>query len=717
MENDTWGINDEIPTDKILANFQQHSELRQDNQQLWIPLHEEKSAELTGEYVILRKHYDRPTIFYFDVAREKLTPVQTNTLGRVYIGYRIRFWHPDYTPPETPSFLTDIDSEEGGLDGSRTEIAADNPASEDEMDQLYDDLVELVETNDDSEREERRKEIHDTSIDRLERQRVAVSALTARGAVSAERDKMTLRIESEAKGNKDLDLRRDSDLRYNVEVVVGKDREEDGLPFDARIADVFEDGFRIKPDWGTSDAPEFAALHLKEGVEVSIVELHDPLANERKREAIDEVWRNKQKREIIGGRALLNFDSALTVDFDRDRLNNYQQQAAEAALRSKDVFCIHGPPGTGKTRTLATIIREAVKDGKRVLACAHSNQAVDNLLATDQLYQADLDGELRIARDGHRITDERVRSRFMGRSKRHADIVGATTNRAANFRKNEFDLCVIDEATQADIPSTLIPFYRSEQLILAGDHKQLPPHCSDEDMRRENMHRPLFERLLDLYDENISVTLRRQYRMNGTIAGFSNQAFYDGKLEDADQNAGWTVNGMPPMVGIDIRSEEDDHGTSKKNHEEAQAAVGQAKRLLNNGVDADDIGIIAMYNGQVTAIKTELQRHEIYGVKVSTVDSFQGSEKEAIIVSFVRSNSDMDAGFLEFKNEGPRRLNVALTRAKKRCVLIGNWKTLTTPRNGQDPAESCADVYLDLYSYIQDHGKLVSSPGTNVVTH
>ncbi|MCW8173754.1 hypothetical protein D8S78_24505 [Natrialba swarupiae] len=133
------------------------------------------------------------------------------------------------------------------------------------MDQLYDDLVELVETNDDSEREERRKEIHDTSIDRLERQRVAVSALTARGAVSAERDKMTLRIESEAKGNKDLDLRRDSDLRYNVEVVVGKDREEDGLPFDARIADVFEDGFRIKPDWGPLMLPSSLLFTSKKG--------------------------------------------------------------------------------------------------------------------------------------------------------------------------------------------------------------------------------------------------------------------------------------------------------------------------------------------------------------------------------------------------------------------------------------------------------------------
>lgn len=154
---------------------------------------------------------------------------------------------------------------------------------------------------------------------------------------------------------------------------VGKDREEDEFPFDATITDVFDDGFRIQPKWETSDAPEFAALHLKEGVEVSIVELHDPLANERKREAIAEVWRDKQKREIVGGRALLSFDSVLSVDFDRSQLNQYQQQAAEAALRSEDVFCIHGPPGTGKTRTLATIIREAVKDGKRVLACAHSN--------------------------------------------------------------------------------------------------------------------------------------------------------------------------------------------------------------------------------------------------------------------------------------------------------------------------------------------------------
>lgn len=204
--------------------------------------------------------------------------------------------------------------------------------------------------------------------------------------------------------------------------------------------------------------------------------------------------------------------------------------------------------------------------------------------------------------------------------------------------------------------------------------------------------------------------------MNETIAGFSNQAFYDGKLEDAEQNAEWTINEMPPLVGVDIRDEEADHGTSKKNQEEAQAAVGQAQRLLNNGVDADDIGIIAMYAGQCTTIKTELQRHEIYGVKVSTVDSFQGSEKEAIIVSFVRSNPQMNAGFLEFKNEGPRRLNVALTRAKKWCVLIGNWETLPTPKKGEDPAKSCADVYLDLYSHIQDHGKLVSSPGTGVLT-
>lgn len=323
MNNDTWGIDDKIPTDGILANFKKYPELRQDNQQLWIPIHEEESAELTGEYIILRKQYDRPTIFYFDVAREKLTPVQTNTLGRVYIGYRIRFWHPDYTPPETPSFLTDVDTEDIGLSGSKTEIDADNPASEDEMDHLYDDLVELVETNDDSEREQRREKINDTPIQRLERQQIAVSSLTARGAVSETRDKITLRIEAEAKKNSDLDLRTDPNLRQHIEVFVGKDREEDGFPFDATITEVFEDGFRIQSDWETSDAPAFAALHLKEEVPVSIVELHDPLANERKREAIDEVWRDQQKREIIGGRALLSFDSALAVDVDQGQLNQY----------------------------------------------------------------------------------------------------------------------------------------------------------------------------------------------------------------------------------------------------------------------------------------------------------------------------------------------------------------------------------------------------------
>lgn len=124
-----------------------------------------------------------------------------------------------------------------------------------------------------------------------------------------------------------------------------------------------------------------------------------------------------------------------------------------------------------------------------------------------------------------------------------------------------------------------------------------------------------------------------------------------------------------------------------------------------------------MYAGQYTVIKTEFQRHEIYGVKVSTVDSFQGSKKEVTIVSFVRSNPDMDAGFLEFKNEGPRCLNVALTRAKKRCVLIGNWETLTTPEKRHDPAKNCIEVYFDLYSYIQDHGQLVSSLGTEVLIH
>jgi superfamily I DNA and/or RNA helicase len=249
---------------------------------------------------------------------------------------------------------------------------------------------------------------------------------------------------------------------------------------------------------------------------------------------------------------------------------------------------------------------------------------------------------------------------------------------------------------------------------LAGDHKQLPPYCADESMQEEEMHISLFEYLLNRYGDEISVLLPTQYRMHEDIVEFPNDAFYDGQLETAERNRHWSVSDLKPLMGIDISGGEqrETSGNSYFNQREAEAAAKQVKLLDQSGVDAEDIGVITAYTGQKRKIEGELRQIGIanpHRVSVDTVDSFQGGEREAIIVSFVRSNDDGHSGFLEFPDEGPRRLNVALTRARKRLVLIGDWATLGTVAPHRTPAESCADLYAELASHIRNEGWMLNA--------
>ena len=147
------------------------------------------------------------------------------------------------------------------------------------------------------------------------------------------------------------------------------------------------------------------------------------------------------------------------------------------------------------------------------------------------------------------------------------------------------------------------------------------------------------------------------------------------------------------------------------NIEEAEAVAKQVKLLLQSDLDPEDIGIITAYSGQIGKIHSQLHQLEIdqpKRVTIDTVDSFQGGEREAIIVSFVRSNEKGHSGFLEFPEEGPRRLNVALTRARKRLVLIGDWDTLGTVAPHRSPEESCAHHYANLAEHLNDEDRMLS---------
>ena len=193
--------------------------------------------------------------------------------------------------------------------------------------------------------------------------------------------------------------------------------------------------------------------------------------------------------------------------------------------------------------------------------------------------------------------------------------------------------------------------------------------------------------------------------MNEQIADFPSEHIYDGRLETGEPNKHWTISDLKPIMAVDINGDEqtDEMTHSKYNPAEADIVANHVKLLTMHDVPMGDIGIITPYSAQIKTIRRAVQNTvgDINNLKINTVDSFQGSEREAIIVSFVRSNPGNHTGFLALPEEGKRRLNVALTRGKKRLVLIGDWNTLGTPAS-YEASDSTTNLYAALYSSLND---------------
>ncbi len=274
-----------------------------------------------------------------------------------------------------------------------------------------------------------------------------------------------------------------------------------------------------------------------------------------------------------------------------------------------------------------------------------------------------------------------------------AQVVLSTNSSAALefIRDVEFDVAIIDEATQATIPSVLIPIAKAKRFILAGDHRQLPPTILSEEAKE--LSETLFEKLIDRFPQN-SKMLEIQYRMNEKLMRFPNEEFYGGRLRADDEVKDITLAdlgvkassfGKPwddildpkePLVFVDTSKcpnkwERQRKGSfSRENPLEAEIVREIVERLLEIGVKAEWIGVITPYEDQVDLLRSLLDDV----VEVNTVDGYQGREKEVIVISFVRSNRERDLGFLT----DLRRLNTALTRAKRKLICIGDSETLSS---------------------------------------
>lgn len=434
-------------------------------------------------------------------------------------------------------------------------------------------------------------------------------------------------------------------------------------------------------------------------------------------------------------------------------LNRAQQEAVNKVLRAKDVAIVHGPPGTGKTTTLVEAIYETLRRESQVLVCAQSNMAVDWIserlvdrgisvlrignptkvndkmlsFTYERRFEAHPDypqlwsirqairklRQERKRRDNgwHQKMDRlksravelelRINSQLFGEAKVIASTLTGSASHLLSGQK--FGTLFIDEAAQALEAACWIAIRRASRVVLAGDHCQLPPTVKSIAALKGGLGTTLMERIV-ARKPSVVTLLTVQYRMNEQIMRFSSNWFYDGRVESAPEvKYRGILDYDNPITWIDTSessAKEEFVGESfgRINKTEAELTLEALKNYFTKigrqriADEHIDVGVISPYRAQVQLLRRMVRKAEFFKpyrgcITVNTVDGFQGQERDIIVISLVRSNDDGQIGFLS----DLRRMNVAITRARMKLIIVGSVQTMTRHA-----------FYKELYGYVQE---------------
>ena len=420
-------------------------------------------------------------------------------------------------------------------------------------------------------------------------------------------------------------------------------------------------------------------------------------------------------------------------------LNKTQEHAVNEVLCAKDVSVVHGPPGTGKTTTLVEAIYETLMRENQVLVCAQSNMAVDwiserlvdrgiNVLRIgnpsrvndkmlsftyERRFEAHPDypalwvirKTIREIRQHRKRGDdkfhqkiERLKSRATELEIRinaelfgEARVIACTLVGSANrlLQGQKYGTLFIDEAAQALEAACWIPIRKASRVVLAGDHCQLPPTIKSLAAMHGGLDKTLMERIVETQPSVVTL-LKMQYRMNEVIMRFSSDYFYHGQVESAPEvKYRGILDYDEPIEWIDtsdIDAKEEFVGETFGRVNKTEALLTLAvlqhyfekigkERILEERID---VGIISPYRAQVQYLRQLVKKQEFFKpyrrlISINTVDGFQGQERDIIMISLVRANDDGQIGFLR----DLRRMNVAITRARMKLIILGDTSTLT----------------------------------------
>ncbi|MDL2255684.1 AAA domain-containing protein [Parabacteroides sp. OttesenSCG-928-K15] len=555
-------------------------------------------------------------------------------------------------------------------------------------------------------------------------------------------------------------VERTSDLEHNFEPgrpIVFFHTDLSGLihylPFTATVSYVGDEYMVIV-------LPSTEALAMVQGrKDIGILIYFDETTYRTMFEALTRVMKAKEERvaelrEILIGKQPASFRSLYPIRFPW--LNASQEKAVNKVLAAKDIAVVHGPPGTGKTTTLVEAVYETLRRENQVLVCAQSNTAVDwiseklvdrgvNVLRIGnptrvnekmlsftyerrfeahpdypELWQLRRDIRIlqaasrknrserdtvrnRLSRMRFRVTELEVKidAELFSEARVVASTLVGSDNRLMLNR--HFTTLFIDEATQALEAACWIAIGKSDRVILAGDHQQLPPTIKCREAMQGGLDHTLMEKIITRKPQAVSL-LTLQYRMHQAIMKFPSQWFYQDRLEAAPEVKERGILQLDqPISWIDTSdlefSEEQHTGNmSRVNKQEANLLITELKaylekigreRILAENID---FGLISPYKAQVHYLRQCIRQDSFFKpfrklISIHTVDGFQGQERDVILISLVRANDEGQIGFLH----DLRRMNVAITRARMKLIIIGDAQTLTKHT-----------FYRKLYAYIRE---------------